>query len=550
MKTLIDLIAFFAAMWGTSAYAVTPELPRAYVNTTYTAPTGGVIRVAAGGNLQTVFDAVPANSIIELPAGAVFSGNYKLSPKTAWVYVTTAGCDIKPGNRAVPADAPKMAKIQTPNAQPAITTQVGASYWRFSCVAISNSRADLDVTNLVQLQPDDVYNTVKTVADFPHHIVFDRVLMHGNPGNRVRRAMRQGGAHQALIDSSCWDIRQPGFDTQCVSDSQAPGPYKVTNNYLEATTENVAYGGSSPVFNGMIPCDIEIAGNHIRKDPAWQSIEADALGRKPLIKNWIEFKAGCRAKIENNIFENHWVQAQVGFGVVLTPSAASPNLLESEYCVHDLTFRNNKFLNSPLAINILGLGQSNFRQGSTLPRCMATRIVFDNNLFQMRGVTGNGRIIQYLSGPEDISFTRNTFDMPDGAAIIASGSTPTLNLTFQRNVAHWKNYGLYLPTGGSYPVQYGPADTLTARVSGNVFVKPAPVAALPGNRWVGTLEEALATGEGANMAELNAAVVNAIAGQTYTPPVPVPVPPAPRMVSLPASELERLISIVQSWLNK
>jgi hypothetical protein len=243
----------------TTAAATTPELPRITVDTTYSEPTGKVIKVAPGESLQRAIDSSAPGDVIELEAGAIHTGVFNIHKRAGYVHVRTAGCPIKPGNRATPADAPYMAKIQTPNAESVIQVNPGASYWRFSCVEIMNSRADMDTTAIVYLQP----STMSSPDDYPHHIIFDRVLIHGNPGNRVRRAFRFGGAHMALIDSSCYDIRQPGYDTQCVSDSQGPGPYKIHNNYLEASTENVAFGGSNPPFPGVMPCDIEITGNHM-----------------------------------------------------------------------------------------------------------------------------------------------------------------------------------------------------------------------------------------------------------------------------------------------
>jgi hypothetical protein len=509
-------IALLVAMLFTSPFSratevVVPELPRVYVDTKYVRPTGATIKVAAGGDLQAAFNRAKPGDTIALPAGAEFVGNFELTEKSGYVHVVTESLDVPPGTRVKPEDAAKMAKIRTPNAFPAIQTKHRASFWRFIGVEITNSRANLVTTNIVQLQPG---GKMTGPDDMPHHIIFDRVYIHGNPGDKARRGIRQGGRHQAVIDSYISDIRQPGFDTQAISDSQGPGPYKVTNSFLEATTENIGYGGSNPWFKGSVPCDIEIVGNHIFKPLSWQTMPPDELGLKPLIKNWIEFKAGCRVLVESNIFENNWLQAQAGFGVVLTPqNGSAPNLAEEEDCIYDLTFRNNIFRNTPAALNI---------RGRSAKRCGATRITFNNNLFELKGTIPNGRMIQYLSGPKDISFIGNTFYAPDTTSVITAGGTPTVDLIFRDNIAFWGKYG-FIPT--KYAEAFGPAETIGERISGNIFIranpaakatakraaaKPAPM--LSANTFVPTFEDAVRSGKGVNRTAMSKATARASDG--------------------------------------
>src|SRR5256885_9927066 len=70
-----------------------PELPRAYVDTTYAPPVHAkVIRVNAGGDLQAALDAVQPGDVLELHAGATFIGNFILPRKsgTAWIHVRSS----------------------------------------------------------------------------------------------------------------------------------------------------------------------------------------------------------------------------------------------------------------------------------------------------------------------------------------------------------------------------------------------------------------------------------------------------------------------------
>src|SRR2546428_5314893 len=66
----------------TAAQAATlPELPRVYLNTAYTPPTGSTISVPAGGDLQAALNAAQPGSIISLEAGATHSGQFSPPPQ-------------------------------------------------------------------------------------------------------------------------------------------------------------------------------------------------------------------------------------------------------------------------------------------------------------------------------------------------------------------------------------------------------------------------------------------------------------------------------------
>src|SRR3989442_8989529 len=59
-----------------------PELPRVFLDTTYSPPTRGkLIRVKAGGDLQAALHASQPGDVIELQAGATFTGTFILPRK-------------------------------------------------------------------------------------------------------------------------------------------------------------------------------------------------------------------------------------------------------------------------------------------------------------------------------------------------------------------------------------------------------------------------------------------------------------------------------------
>src|SRR5262249_5020196 len=59
-----------------------PEPPRVFLDTTYIAPAGKTINVAAGGDVQAAIDQARSGDVIKLQAGATFIGNFRLPNKS------------------------------------------------------------------------------------------------------------------------------------------------------------------------------------------------------------------------------------------------------------------------------------------------------------------------------------------------------------------------------------------------------------------------------------------------------------------------------------
>src|SRR4030095_10270747 len=59
-----------------------PEPPRVFLDTTYVAPAGKTINVAAGGDVQAAINQARPGDVIKLQAGATFKGNFRLPNKS------------------------------------------------------------------------------------------------------------------------------------------------------------------------------------------------------------------------------------------------------------------------------------------------------------------------------------------------------------------------------------------------------------------------------------------------------------------------------------
>ena len=80
----------------------------------------------------------------------------------------------------------------------------------------------------------------------------------------VKRGIALNSAATTITGSYISDIKAVGQDSQAIAGWNGPGPYTITNNYLEAAGENLMFGGADPAVPGLVPADITIKGNHVR----------------------------------------------------------------------------------------------------------------------------------------------------------------------------------------------------------------------------------------------------------------------------------------------
>jgi hypothetical protein len=115
-----------------------------------------------------------------------------------------------------------------------------------------------------------------------------------------------------------------------------PGPFKIVNNYIEASSENIMFGGADPTVQGLVPSDIEIRRNHVTRPISWKG--------KWLVKNLFELKNAQRVLVEGNVFENNWQDGQGGSAVNLKSTNQNGGC---PWCgTQDVTFRYNLIRNT------------------------------------------------------------------------------------------------------------------------------------------------------------------------------------------------------------
>jgi hypothetical protein len=233
----------------------------------------GDIYVGPGGSLQAAIDAAQPGDRILLAPGTTFSGNFRLPNKGSsdqYITIRSAAPDalLPPdGVRVTPADAPNLPRIQSPTTMAALRTDAGAHHWRLQWLEFGPN--DRGYHEIISLGAAD--STQTSLGQVPHHIVLDRVYVHGDPVIGQKRGIGLNSAYTWILNSYVADIKGVGMDTQAIAAWNGPGPWVVSNNYLEAAGENIIVGGADPKISNLVASDLEFSRNHLYKPTAWRA---------------------------------------------------------------------------------------------------------------------------------------------------------------------------------------------------------------------------------------------------------------------------------------
>jgi hypothetical protein len=373
----ISLLTFsISPAWAKGNFDGPAELPRIAVASSMadTPAPGSILAVHAGGDLQAALDNAFCGDTIELQAGAVFSGNFTLEAKSCdsghWIVIRTSAADslLPPeGQRLTPCFAgvaslpgrpqytcnhPQnvMARIENnTTADGPFILRSGANHYRLMGLEITRTAGIRHSPTLIFVAPNGV-------AD---HIVVDRSWLHGTTHDETQDGVSLTGANSvAVVDSyfsdfHCTDHTGSCTDAHAVGGGNGDhqdGPFKISNNFLEASGEAVMFGGGEAT---LTPADIEILGNHFFKPWQWMPGNPKFVGatdgRPFVVKNHLELKNATRVLIEANLMENNWGGfTQAGYALLLGPkSQHTPNGNVCPLCqVTDVTIRYTRISHS------------------------------------------------------------------------------------------------------------------------------------------------------------------------------------------------------------
>jgi hypothetical protein len=312
-----------------------------------------ILSVNAGGDLQAALNAAQPGDVVVVQAGARFVGPFRLPAKPLGAVITVRSSATLPNRRITPLDAPLLPTLAS-GVIAAVLDGTGASNWRLDGLqfeSVSNGQGEV-----VVLQ-DSI------------NIYMDRLLIvAGDYGQK--RGIRGNGRQITLTRSHIANIWRVGQDSQTFCAWDGAGPYTLTNNYLEAASENVMFGGADSLSPDRIPSDILIEGNQFSKRLEWK-------GQGKAVKNLFELKAARRVTIRGNNFERNWTDAQAGYGILL--KAVNQDGGAPWTVLEDVIFEHNLVRDTENGFNING---NDYAQ----PSGRATRITIRNNLLLTTGV--------------------------------------------------------------------------------------------------------------------------------------------------------------------
>jgi hypothetical protein len=443
-----------------------PELPRS-VELPPGASSGPVRVLKAGEDLQTALESAQPGDVIALAGGATFTGPIVLPKKTGddWITIRADAPDgvlPPPGQRVDPSHAALMPKIESAS-DSAITASPGAHHYRLIGIEV-RPRSGAFLYNLVALG-----ERARSVDDLPHHIVFERCYLHGDSAVGGRRGIAMNSRHTAVVDSYLADFKEQGADSQAIAAWNGAGPFAIVNSYLEGAGENVMFGGADPSIANLVPSDIEVRGNHFAKPVAWKQGEPGYRGTAWTVKNLFELKNARRVRIEGNVFENNWAQAQTGFAILFTVRNQDGNAPWST--VEDVTFSNNVVRHAASGVNVLGHDDIKASQP-------ARRILIRNNVFEDISAArwgGTGRLFQILAQAADVVIEHNTGFQTGN--IVTADRGPHSGFVYRNNIAPHNEYGIIgsdNPPGNRTIAAYFPDGV----VRGNV-IAAGPAAVYP-----------------------------------------------------------------------
>jgi len=384
--------------------------------------------VPATGDLQAAIDNAKPGDIIELQPGATYTGHFTLPAKassTDFITIRTSGPAAAPdGGRIGPAHADMLAKLRSPDGGTVLATSPGAHHWRVMLVEVLATGARRDLITL-----GDGSRAQSAESQIPHDLVLDRVYVHGtDPAQGMRRAIALNSASTVITGSYIVDVKDAGADSQAICGWNGPGPFTITNNYIEAAAENILFGGADPAVRNLVPSDITISGNHLSKPTAWRT-------QAWVVKNVLELKNARRAVITGNIIEYSWQGGQTGYAVLFTVRNQDGGCPWCE--VRDVSFEKNLVRHAGGGVQILGTDDAH-------PSGLTQSVMIRNNVFadidnQRWG--GNGYAMLIIGGPKNITIDHNTIVQEHGSGLIQLDGPPISEFSFTNNIAFHHEYG-------------------------------------------------------------------------------------------------------------
>lgn len=413
------------------------------------------VYVLAGNDLQAAIDNAVPGDTLELEAGATWSGDLLFREKSGeGEIILTAPSDRLPaaGNRITEEQShalPRLIGNHKTSPRAAGYTLRGL---RIEAYANSYTGGSLDLGGS-GINGDIV---VSRLEDLPREWMVEHCFLQADKNAGGKRGIAANCIDLTVRDSVIQGYWSDGQDTQAIGGWNGPGPFTIHNCLLEASGENVMFGGACPAIPNLIPSDIDIEGCWFYKPLSWKTTGQTAgvedpgplrmrrLAERPRlimrngvatfseysvkVKNLFELKNAQRVRVRHCILENNWASAQAGYGIQLTVRTCEAGDY-SWACVNDVLIEECQLLNSDCGINVLGMDGARGSCGDPPYAGEARNIVIAHNLIQASWV------FQFLSGVQGITIESNSCDQNYGG-MMTMDSAPDIPQMTGLNCRH------------------------------------------------------------------------------------------------------------------
>ena len=286
---------------------------------------------------------------------------------------------------------------------------------------------------LVGMGLDAKGNWVTSNSQLPADIILDRTYIFGSNTTPIQHGIYANTQSFALVDSYCDAIVDGGADAQCIGVVEGTGPYLIQNNFLQATGENIMFGGSDPAIVNSVPSDITIMGNVFQKNTAWRGKIVD-------VKNFLELKNAQRLLIDGNVFQYDWAAGQ-SWPILFRSINQSG---KCTWCVvQDVTFTHNLLQHVPNGI------EASAMDPSLSPALPTARILVRNNLLtDVSGANWGSQGSSFFVSSNatyvihDVIIDHNT-TFSDGKGLSLGDTGHVISLQFSNNLVAYGTYAVF-----------------------------------------------------------------------------------------------------------
>jgi hypothetical protein len=398
---------------------------------------GAVVAVHTAAEFQRALDSSagrPTATTIVLDSGVRYVGNFTLPARAmtaAPVTITSSQNVPAPGVRVDPAAV--LAEVVTPNNVPAIDGPSGAH--RYELIGLRITAGSGVANDLIRFG----YGLETSSSLYPGGFLVDRVIIRGDPAGGAKRGILANAHDVTVANSDIRNIFRAGQDTTTFGCFNCGTGYTLRNNHLEAGGEVVIFGGADSAAR-TVATNVLLEGNTLTRPLEWRTLDRQ-------VKNLFELKEGLHVVVRGNLLFNHWVAAQSGAAIVITPRDIG------KY-IQDVVFESNVLYNTGSAFAIAS------HDDHVATPVATNRIAIRNNLVILDQPTygGDGRLVLINGSPRDITLDHNTlitlggeyatvltayetrYPINDAGGTAAGG--PVVGLVFTNNAVPNGEYGL------------------------------------------------------------------------------------------------------------